>query len=139
MECVPMLTFITRVSGIAILALLATGCMYNRANSDDMKPTDPHTVALDSGAPVGGYIEQFMDGKDRTKLSKALDKGIGNTTAWDNPESGAHFAVTPIRKVQSENGGICRAYTVKMTKTGITDRVQGTACIGGDGSWKVVS
>lgn len=134
-----MIKLISRVTSVSLLALLATGCMYNKANTETamIEPTEPHTVALTGGGPIGGYIEQFMDGTDKTKLSRALDKGIGSTTAWKNPASGADFSVTPTRKVTSDGGGICRAYTVRMTKTGITDKVQGTACVGRDGMWKV--
>lgn len=131
---------ITRIASLIVLAMFATSCMYNRANSDMAQTeTEPDTVKLAGGGPVGGYIEQFMDGTDKTKLSRGLDAGIGKTTAWKNPASGLKFSVTPTRRVSADGGGICRSYTVRMTKTGITDKVNGTACVGRDGAWHVVS
>lgn len=127
---------ITKAMLIAMASVLATGCVYKNQSTDMtmMDEKEDKAIKLSGGGPLGGYIEQFMDANDKSKMSRALDKGIGNTTAWQNPASGAHFAVTPIRRV--DNGsGICRAYRVKMTKTGISDKVSGTACVGRDGSW----
>lgn len=132
--------FVPKAMLLVIASVLATGCVYNKQQSTDMSMMDEkedQAVKLSSGGPLGGYIEQFMDANDKTKLARALDKGVGNTTSWQNPATSANFSVTPIRKV--DNGGaICRAYNLKMTKTGITDKVSGTACVGKDGAWHTV-
>jgi surface antigen len=94
-------------------------------------------VKLSSGGPLAGYIDQFMDANDKTKMARALDGGLGKAVSWTNPVSSTSFAVTPLRKVSLGGDGICRAYNVNMTKGGVVDRVSGTACIGEDGLWHV--
>jgi surface antigen len=140
--------FIVKPLILVMLGIAVTGCMYNTDSTGVQGGTPMQTTAIGepatpaeevktaSGGALGGYIEQFMDANDKSKMARALDGGLGKSIAWKNPVSGASFAVTPLRKV-SMGEGICRAYSVTMTKTGVTDRVGGTACIGDDGVWHV--
>lgn len=140
---------IVKVVSVLALTFSISGCLNNSVSSSDSAmsadnnqqsvmsdgSTKPQEVVKTaSGGPLGGYIEQFMDANDKTKLARALDGGLGKSTSWKNPVSGADFAVTPTRKV-TMGEGICRAYNLTMTKSGVTDRVAGTACIGDDGLW----
>lgn len=133
------------------LSAALTGCLYssdrtsvpgtaipddNLALNGEVDPQRPAEELRATGGALGGYIEQYMDANDKSKMARALDGGLGKAATWRNPVSGASFAVTPLRKV-SRGDGICRAYSISMTKTGVTDRVGGTACIGDDGSWHV--
>lgn len=139
------------------LCLAVSGCLYNGStttSSDSMQAgltpeqaaaanpngstQPPEPVRTASGGALGGYIEQFMDANDKSKMARALDGSLGKSTSWKNPVSGAVFAVTPISKV-SNGDSICRNYSVTMNKAGVNDRVGGTACIGDDGLWHVVS
>lgn len=130
-----------------------SGCLYNSAGSSSTglssanqvadKPTetsDPakaaEPVKAAGGGPIGGYIEQFMDANDKSKMARALDGSLGKSASWTNPVSGANFSVTPLNKAPGGEG-ICRSYSVTMTKSGVTDRVGGVACIGDDGVWHV--
>ncbi len=145
--------FITKSVFLITLSMAVTSCMYNTEatgmnktvalggpeavanNGGPVEAARPATaLQTASGGPVGGYIEQYMDANDRSKMIRALDGGLGKSISWKNPVSGASFAVTPLRKVSSGEG-ICRAYSITMTKTGVTDKVGGTACIGDDGVW----
>lgn len=133
---------------LAGLSMLVSGCIYDMSgtgSSGTPATTDGMTVTTDAdkaaepvraagGGPLGGYIEQFMDANDKSRMVRALDGGLGKANRWKNPVSGAEFSVTPLSKV-SMKGEICRTYSVSMTKTGIADRVTGTACIGEDGVW----
>lgn len=139
---------------VIALCITVSGCLYG--NSGSSMSTDqsmsaeqaaaaneagttqaPEEVrAAASGGALGGYIEQFMDAKDKAKMARALDGSLGKATTWQNAVSGATFSVTPISKV-SNGSGICRAYSVTMNKSGVNDRVGGTACIGDDGAWHV--
>ncbi len=135
---------------LAALCVSISGCLYDN-NTTASNSQNPQAVALANGsnpngsttAPdqvratggsLGGYIEQFMDANDKSKMARALDGTLGKSTAWKNPVSGASFAVTPISKVNM-GSGICRSYSVSMNKAGVTDKVGGTACIGDDGVW----
>lgn len=143
------------IQSLSLLALSAvlSGCLYSSAGSgstavksepqmastetsDPKKAAEP--IKASGGGPLGGYIEQFMDGNDRTKMTRALDGSLGKSASWTNPVSGANFSVTPLNKAPGGEG-ICRSYSVTMTKTGVTDRVSGVACIGDDGIWHVSS
>lgn len=147
-----------RLSIINPLLMLAftlalSGCIYDQsssmANSGTQAATDaeaaklaangstqaPESVQARGGGPLGGYIEQFMDANDRSKMTRALDGSLGRSVSWTNPVSGANFSVTPTSKASGE--GICRNYTISMNKSGVSDRVSGVACIGDDGVWHV--
>lgn len=138
-----------RVLKVMILLLAGTfvsGCILSTSDvnikndqnngttvtSDANKASEPVTAS--GGGPLGGYIEQFMDANDKSKMVRAMDGGLGKAVRWTNPVSGAQFAMTPVSKA-SINGGICRNYYLSMIKTGIADKVNGTACIGEDGVW----
>jgi len=148
---------LTRPLSLLALCLTVSGCLYNNGSTsassvDQPKApltaqqaaavnangttTPPEEVRTASGGSLGGYLEQFMDANDRSRMARALDGSLGKSTSWKNPVSGATFAVTPIRKI-SNGDSICRAYSVTMNKTGVNDRVGGTACIGDDGLWHV--
>lgn len=131
---------------LVMASMFVTGCILNTSDvnvqndpntgttvtSDANKASEPVQVA--GGGPLGGYIEQFMDANDKSKMVRAMDGGLGKAVRWKNPVSGAEFAVTPVSKA-SVNGGICRNYYISMIKSGIADKVNGTACIGEDGVW----
>lgn len=139
-------SIISKAILIAMGTLLVTGCILNTSDVNTKKDTnDGATVTSDAnkasepvtaagGGPLGGYIEQFMDANDKSKMVRAMDGGLGKAVRWKNPVSGAEFAMTPVSKA-SINGGICRNYYLSMIKSGIADKVNGTACIGEDGVW----
>src|SRR3990167_8634941 len=145
MECNNMSRFtISKSLFLIILSTTVTSCMWNDTDGNMPKqqqqqaavagPTIPtanaekaaEPVRVAGGGPLGGYLEQFMDANDRSKMTRALDGGLGKASRWTNPVSGAQFAVTPVNKV-SMGSNICRSYQVNMIKAGITDKVSGTA------------
>ena len=133
---------------LMLVSLIVTGCIYD--NTEKGMPGEPQVataggvtsnadkaaqpVRVAGGGPLGGYIEQFMDVNDKSKMTRALDGGLGKASRWTNPVSGAQFAMTPVSKV-SMGSNICRSYLLSMNKGGIDDKVNGTACIGEDGIW----
>lgn len=149
--------FLTKPLCLITLCLAVSGCLYNNGSSSSSSSatqaaltpeqaaavnengttTPPEQVRAATGGALGGYIEQFMDANDKSKMARALDGSLGKSTSWKNPVSGVAFAVTPLSKV-TNGDSICRTYSVTMNKTGVNDRVGGTACIGDDGLWHVV-
>ena len=95
------------------------------------------------GALVGSEIGKSLDRADRTALKEANSKAkkvpVGETITWQNPESGNHGAVTPVREGSSESGRYCREFRQKIIVDGREQTGYGTACQQPDGSWKIVN
>lgn len=104
-------------------------------------------VAIVGGTLVGAYlgsrVGRSMDDVDRMKVNNALEHNrINKTTSWSNPDSGAHYAVTPTKTYYRQAQGTtqpCREYTTTATINGKRETVYGRACRMADGSWQVVS
>ena len=145
------ITIVSQCLSLTLLSVSLTACIYGSANKTAFNPDSAtakkevpvapmpaNTTKLSVGDPIGGYLEQYMDANDKSKLSRAMDAGLGKETSWDNPINGATFTVKPIRKAQVEGAKFCRSYSVTMEKDDAIDVVTGTACIGEDGNWKTV-
>lgn len=89
-------------------------------------------------AALAGDIESSMDVLDKTKLSRALDGGLGKATHWTNVSTGASYTVIPTRKVVVSGNAFCREYSVTMTRGGKTSDMTGRACVASDGAWHPV-
>ncbi|OGT60871.1 MAG: hypothetical protein A3E85_01005 [Gammaproteobacteria bacterium RIFCSPHIGHO2_12_FULL_45_12] len=113
---------------------------HTEQNSDQATTLNesPATLLSDS-TPIAGNLETTMDAQDKIKLSRALDAALGKSTTWKNDMSHIAYTVTPLRKAHFSNYQFCRTYHVKADKGGQVNEVQGTACIGENGSWQVVS
>lgn len=96
------------------------------------------------GAFAGRSIGQSLDRADQAALSRAGDQAqaapIGQTIAWDNPDSGHRGTVTPTREGRNtQTGEYCREFRQTVTVGGKTEEAYGTACRQPDGSWKIVN
>lgn len=91
------------------------------------------------GAYLGGQVGKSMDELDRIKANRALETiPTGQTSTWNNPDSGNHYEVTPTRTYQSDAGAPCRDYTTEATIDGRREQVKGTACRQPDGTWRAI-
>ena len=94
------------------------------------------------GALVGSEIGRTMDEQDRMRADQAVNQAhtapVGETIAWNNPESGNFGAVTPVRDGTSTSGLYCREFQQTITVNGRTETAYGTACREPDGTWKIV-
>jgi surface antigen len=61
----------------------------------------------------------------------------GQTTTWQNPDSGHSGSVTPTRTYQAPSGEYCREYQQEIVIGGEKHQSYGTACRQPDGSWKI--
>jgi len=87
------------------------------------------------GAYVGKSIGRSLDEVDRMKMERALERQpTGETYSWENPDSGAEYAVTPTRTYERDSGP-CRDYTTEAIIDGQREVVHGTACRQADGRW----
>jgi surface antigen len=92
-----------------------------------------------AGAYFGGAIGKSMDDTDRLKMNQALESNaVGQPAYWQNPRSGANYAVTPVKNVSVDGNRYCREYRSVANIAGKQQQVYGTACRQPDGSWQIV-
>ncbi len=93
------------------------------------------------GALVGSEIGRSMDQVDRMKASDAVYQAqsapVGETIAWNNPDSGNYGSVTPVREGTSGSGQYCREFQQTIVVGGRAEDGYGVACRQPDGSWEV--
>ncbi|MBI3443776.1 MAG: glycine zipper 2TM domain-containing protein [Magnetospirillum sp.] len=93
------------------------------------------------GAYAGSELGKKLDETDKEKAVKAEEEAhsapVGQTVAWNNPESGHSGTVTPTREGKDAHGNTCRDYQSTVTVDGKDETVTGTACRQADGSWTV--
>ncbi|WP_417432648.1 RT0821/Lpp0805 family surface protein [Kiloniella sp.] len=102
-------------------------------------------VAAAAGAVVGGFlgseVGRYMDDEDKRKADTAYNRAqtapVGQTIAWNNPDSGNSGTVTPVRDGTSSEGKYCREYQQTVVIGGKTEEAYGTACRQEDGSWEI--
>ncbi len=95
------------------------------------------------GAFIGSEIGKTLDKADLMYASQATEQAysadIGQTIDWENPESGNHGSVTPVREGHADNGDYCRQYQQTIVVDGQAETAYGTACKQADGSWVLVN
>ena len=69
---------------------------------------------------------------------QAYTAPIGETIAWNNPESGHSGSVTPTREGQTDSGDYCRQYKQSIVIDGQVETAYGTACKQG-ADWVLVN
>ena len=94
------------------------------------------------GAYAGNEVGKSLDKADQAYAEKAYRQAqtsqLGQTVAWNNPESGHSGAVTAIRDGKELNSGAyCREFKTVVSIDGQTEEAYGKACQQTDGSWKI--
>ncbi|SLN36017.1 RT0821/Lpp0805 family surface protein [Oceanibacterium hippocampi] len=94
------------------------------------------------GAALGGEIGRSLDRADKAALERAQNKAynapIGEPITWNNPDSGNHGTVTPLRDGTSSSGKYCREFQQEIIVGGERQNAYGVACRQPDGSWRIV-
>jgi surface antigen len=96
------------------------------------------------GAFLGSEVGSSLDRADHTYANQAGQQAfenarVGQSIAWNNPDSGHTGMVTPTRTYEQAPGQFCREYQQTVMVGGQEQRSFGTACRQPDGSWKVVN
>ena len=92
------------------------------------------------GIIVGGSIGRSMDEVDQNCVGQTLEHAPDQrTVAWQNPDDGVDYQVTPTSTYQNTQGQYCREYVTESTIGGETQQTYGTACRQPDGSWKLMN
>jgi surface antigen len=103
-------------------------------------------AAVGAGVLLGGLaghsVGRSLDRADATYAQQAQYRAqaapVGQTIAWDNPESGNRGWVTPTREGQNmSTGEYCREFQQTIEVGGRVERGYGTACRQPDGSWRM--
>ncbi len=94
------------------------------------------------GALIGSEIGRSMDEVDRMRAEQAYgqaqDAPIGQTIAWDNPDTGNYGSVTPTKQGTNTNtGAYCREFQQTVVIGGQQEDAYGVACRQPDGSWEI--
>lgn len=97
-----------------------------------------------AGAFVGRGIGQSLDNVDKLYAERAQSKAanvpVGNTIAWNNPDSGNSGTVTAVRDgTNARTGAYCREYRTTVDVGGRTQEAYGTGCRQPDGSWQIIN
>jgi len=100
-------------------------------------------AAVAIGALLGGYlggsIGKNMDELDRRRAHDVLETSpTGKPVAWQNPDSGIDYTMTPT-KTYASSSGPCRDYATEAVIEGRAEVVNGTACRQSDGTWHAVN
>jgi surface antigen len=94
------------------------------------------------GGLVGGAVGNALDQKDKEMAQQAAQQAFensrtGESSAWQNPDSGNSGSITPIQTYQTPAGQYCREYEQDIVVGGERQKSYGTACRQGDGSWQI--
>ena len=90
------------------------------------------------GAIVGGNIGRSP--YDHAHAVNVFEATPSNqTVAWQNPDDGYGYQVTPMRTYQTNGGQYCREYQAVASVGGRAQSTYGTACRTPDGDWQIMN
>ena len=97
-----------------------------------------------AGAFIGSEIGKSLDKADRLYAQQAQQKAhaapIGETIAWNNPDSGNSGTFIPTRDgTNTATGEYCREYQTTVNVGGKNESAYGTACRQPDGCWRITN
>ena len=97
-----------------------------------------------AGAFIGRGIGQSLDNMDKLYAeraqSRAANAPVGQTIAWNNPDSGNFGTVTAARDgTNAQTGAYCREYRTTVDVGGKPESAYGTSCRQPDGSWQIIN
>lgn len=100
------------------------------------------TIATVAGALVGAVLGERvgarMEEDDRQYTAQVLEENrTGETSSWENPDTGDEYWVTPIETFERE-GRPCREFEFRVETEEGTEIEERTACRDEDGTWEVL-
>ncbi len=95
------------------------------------------------GALVGSEVGKSLDRSDKLYANQANERAkqapLGETIAWNNPDSGNSGTITPTRDGSTASGEYCREFYQTIMVGGREEQAYGTACRNPDGTWRIVN
>jgi surface antigen len=93
-----------------------------------------------AGSAIGGSLDKADAQFANQNAQRAFENApSGQSSSWQNPDSGNSGSVTPKAAYKSDNGQYCREFTQSIVVAGKRQQGYGTACRQEDGTWQVVS
>lgn len=144
-----MRTFIRVVSAIVLLVTVASCAPQNKAQRGAAvgaaggaiagqaigRSTEATLIGALVGTLAGYMIGNEMDKADRQRLNYVYETGVsGQTTTWQNPDSGNVYSVTPQPATTGATGP-CRRAEVEAVIDGRRETTYTTACRDYNGQW----
>ena len=124
----------------------ATGAVAGAWVGSNVGKGKGNIAAIAAGTLLGGYlgreVGRSLDRADMAYYNEtsqyALEHTrVGTTSEWNNPDSGNHGSITPIKTVEIATGQYCREYRQTIVVAGQEEEAFGTACRQPDGSWTI--
>jgi len=141
--------FFRAVLVVVLLALVASCAPQNKAQRGAAvgaaggaiagqaigRSTEATLIGALVGTLAGYMIGNEMDKNDRQRLNYVYETGVsGQTTTWQNPDSGNVYSVTPQPATTSASGP-CRRAEVEAVIDGRRETTYTTACRDYNGQW----
>ena len=78
--------------------------------------------------------------EDQRLLALAINQALestpsGGKVAWQNPDSGVHGEVVPVRTYRSKSNHWCREYLASKVTGDLEQKTRAIACRAADGAW----
>jgi surface antigen len=95
------------------------------------------------GAWLGKVLGRNLDEMDMKRADDSAQESmetaeVGQTTTWNNPDSGTSGTYTPTSTSTNKNGEECRDFESTVIIDGNEEQATGRACRQEDGTWKIV-
>lgn len=92
------------------------------------------------GAIFGNSLGRNVSPYDHVHAANVFEVAPAQqTVAWQNPDNGVAYQVTPLRTYQLNTGQYCREYQATATVGGRPQATYGTACRTPDGDWQIMN
>ena len=113
----------------------AGGLLGNQIGKSSGK-TAATIIGVLGGALAGGYIGRSMDPVDQGCVTQSLEHAPANQpVAWQNPNTGSSYWVTPTQDLRGPRDEPCREYVTDAVINGQQQKVRHLACERADGTW----
>ena len=114
----------------------ASGALLGQALG---RNTEATLIGAAVGTMLGYIVGNEMDKHDRQELNHAYEYGpSGQTTRWQNPDSGNSYQVTPQSPTYPRPDRPCRTAEIIATIDGKTEKTYTTACRNNStGQWEL--
>lgn len=137
-----------------IVAMLAGGCAHKSKGRDYAvtgallgatvgaltfnNKVSGAAIGAGAGLLLGYIVGNEMDKYDRQQVSSTLESTpSGQTTSWQNPDTGTYYQATPQSPYQ-EDGRVYRDVQIQTTVDGQPEVIHAKAYRNPDGSWQLV-
>jgi surface antigen len=115
----------------------ATGAVAGSQIGDGATRVAATLLGAAAGAALGDRIGNWLDERDEERAQDVLESTrTEHTERWQNPDTGAEWAMTPTRTFR-EGERPCREFQSVVRVDGESHTIDGVACRTDDGEWEI--